>query len=128
MSRPSPQKAKTTKRLALMLTAAMDSALLGRRPTMMVSTMCMLIQPSSARTSGRARRRVGRSSERNSERRDMGRVEEVYGGRGMGSKLRRKKEPGNLTQRAQRVGRQDATVEKRLSQRSVIGGLLPRSL
>ena len=45
-----------------MLTAPMASALLGRRPTIMVSTMAMLIQPISARMRGRARRRVGRSS------------------------------------------------------------------
>jgi len=47
-----------------MLTAAMDCALLGRRPTNMVSSMAMLIQPISARTSGMARWSVGRSSER----------------------------------------------------------------
>src|SRR5882724_10760584 len=46
------------------LTAPMATALLGRRPTIMVSTMAMLIQPSSARTSGMARRRVGRTSAR----------------------------------------------------------------
>jgi len=64
MRTPSPKKAKTRKRLELMLTAAMDWALLGSRPTIMVSTMAMLIQPISARTRGRARWRVGRSSER----------------------------------------------------------------
>jgi hypothetical protein len=47
-----------------MLTAAIDWALLGRRPTIMVSTIAIEIQPISARTSGRARYRVGRSSER----------------------------------------------------------------
>jgi len=64
MRRPSPKKTKTRKRLELMLTAAMDWALLGRRPTNMVSSIAMLIQPISARTSGMARWRVGRSSER----------------------------------------------------------------
>jgi len=38
----------------------MDSALFGRRPTIMVSTMTMLIQPSSARTSGRGEAKRGR--------------------------------------------------------------------
>src|SRR5271165_280239 len=37
----------------------------------MVSTMTMLIQPSSARTRGSARWRVGRSSERNVEKESM---------------------------------------------------------
>ena len=49
-------------------------------------------------------------------------------GEGDGEQIEAEERTGNLTQRAQRVGRQDATVEKRLSQRSVIGGLLPRSL
>src|SRR4029077_6865732 len=42
----------------------MARALLGKRPTMMVSTTPMLIQPISAKTSGRARRNVGRNSPR----------------------------------------------------------------
>ena len=46
------------------LTAPMAVALLGRWPTIMVSTMAMLIQPSSARTSGMASRSVGRISVR----------------------------------------------------------------
>src|SRR5208282_3625861 len=81
--RPSPKKAKTMKRLELMLTAPMDSALLGRRPTIMVSTMTMLIQPISARTRGRARRRVGESSRRKVERESMGN-RRVYDGLGIG--------------------------------------------
>ena len=72
MSRPSPKKTKTKKRLELMLTAAMDWAELGRRPTIMVSTMAMLIQPISARTRGSARRRVGRSSERKVDQESIG--------------------------------------------------------
>src|SRR6267154_3888795 len=46
------------------LTAEMATALSGSRPTNMVSTMAMLIQPSSARTRGTASRKVGRNSER----------------------------------------------------------------
>src|SRR6266508_1640908 len=42
----------------------MAIALLGKRPTMMVSTMPMLIQPSSAKTRGRARRNIGANSRR----------------------------------------------------------------
>ena len=44
--------------------------------TMMVSTMPMLIQPSSASTTGSARRSIGASSERNEEDID-GRAAEV---------------------------------------------------
>jgi len=55
MSRPSPKKTKTKKRLDEMLTAAMAWALFGRRPTIMVSTMAMLIQPISARIRGSAK-------------------------------------------------------------------------
>src|SRR5215469_7713735 len=40
----------------------MATALLGKRPTMMVSTTPMLIQPTSAIINGRARRSVGRNS------------------------------------------------------------------
>ena len=75
---PSPKNARTWKMLELMLTAAMEAALLGRRPTIMVSTMAMLIQPISARTRGRARRRVGRSSERKVDQVSMS-VLGVYG-------------------------------------------------
>src|SRR6266700_2050381 len=46
------------------LTAPMATALLGSRPTIMVSTMAMLIQPSSASTSGIASRSVGPTSAR----------------------------------------------------------------
>src|SRR6266481_10046497 len=42
----------------------MAVALLGKRPTIIVSTMAILIHPSSARTSGMASRRVGRNSAR----------------------------------------------------------------
>src|SRR6266478_2312584 len=79
MRRPSPKKANTRKRLELMLTAAMDWALFGRRPTNIVSSMAMLIQPISARTSGMARWRVGRSSERRVDQENMGN-RSVYGG------------------------------------------------
>src|ERR1700730_16352738 len=61
MRTPSPKNARTWKRLELMLTALMATALSGRRPTIMVSTMAMDIQPSSDRTKGKARWRVGRS-------------------------------------------------------------------
>src|SRR5258708_6880610 len=79
MRRPSSKKANTRKRLELMLTAAMDWALFGRRPTNIVSSMAMLIQPISARTSGMARWRVGRSSERRVDQENMGN-RSVYGG------------------------------------------------
>ena len=62
-----------------MLTAAMDWALFGRRPTNIVSSMAMLIQPISARTRGMARWRVGRSSERRVDQENMGN-RSVYGG------------------------------------------------
>src|SRR5712692_1375822 len=48
------------------LTAPIASALAGRRPTSMVSTIPMLIQPSSAATSGPASFSMGRNSRRNS--------------------------------------------------------------
>src|SRR6266852_3078282 len=80
MRTPSRKRAKTRNRLELMLTAAMDCALLERRPTIMVSTIAMLIHPISARTSGRARCRVGRSSERSVGQKGMGN-RKVYGGR-----------------------------------------------
>ena len=70
-----------------MLTAPMASALEGRRPTIIVSTMIMLIQPISARMSGRARRRVGRSSWRKMGKKDIGIEEhsryEVWDGGGV---------------------------------------------
>src|SRR5690242_21107442 len=72
LRRPPPKKARTLKRLVLMLTAPMASALLGGWPTMTVSTMPMVIQPISARTGGRARRSVGRNSARRFWRRDIG--------------------------------------------------------
>src|SRR6266851_2355413 len=62
--RPPPKNATTLKLLELMLTAPMAPALSGKCPTMTVSTMPMVIQPISARTSGKARRRVGRISAR----------------------------------------------------------------
>src|ERR1700730_15615373 len=46
----------------------MATALLGRRPTMIVSTMPMLIHPTSANINGRARCRVRRKSRRHSAR------------------------------------------------------------
>src|SRR5580700_68524 len=46
----------------------MATALLGRRPTMIVSTMPMLIHPTSANINGRARCRVTRKSRRHSSR------------------------------------------------------------
>src|SRR6266478_5349668 len=64
MSRPPPKRARTIKMLEARRTAPMAVALLGSRPTIMVSTMAMLIQPSSARTRGTASRKVGRNSER----------------------------------------------------------------
>src|SRR5712691_1046688 len=64
MSRPPPKRARTIKMLEPRLTAPMAVALLGSRPTIMVSTMAMLIQPSSARTRGTASRKVGRNSAR----------------------------------------------------------------
>src|SRR6516162_1311619 len=78
---PSAKNTNTMKILELMLTAPMASALYGRRPTIMVSTITMLIQPSSASTSGNARRSVGRSSERNVENKSM-RNRKVYDGQG----------------------------------------------
>jgi len=53
----------------------------------MVSTMTMLIQPISARTRGRARRRVGGSSRRRVGRESMGN-RRVYDGRGLGTMKR----------------------------------------
>jgi hypothetical protein len=75
--------------LELMLTAPMASALYGSRPTIMVSTITMLIQPSSASTSGNARRSVGRSSERNVENESM-RNRKVYDGQGEKEKSERR--------------------------------------
>src|ERR1700680_3484120 len=46
----------------------MATALLGRRPTIIVSTMPMLIHPTSANINGRARCRVRRKSRRHSAR------------------------------------------------------------
>src|SRR6266852_6232076 len=69
--RPPPKNATTLKLLELMLTAPMAPALSGKCPTMTVSTMPMVIQPISARTSGSARRRVGRISARSVCRRSM---------------------------------------------------------
>ena len=49
----------------------MAVALLGKWPTITVSTMAMVIQPSSASTSGRARRSVAGSCLRRDFRRSM---------------------------------------------------------
>src|SRR6267154_8837 len=72
---PRPKRAMVVKTFEPRATAPMATALLGRRPTIMVSTMDMLIQPSSARTRGTASLMVGRSSSRRWERRDMGSAE-----------------------------------------------------
>src|SRR6266436_8648698 len=72
---PSPKRAMVVKTFEPRATAPMATALLGRRPTIMVSTIDMLIQPSSARTRGTASLMVGRSSSRRWERRDMGGAE-----------------------------------------------------
>src|SRR5258708_5478355 len=64
MSKPPPKRASTIKMLEPRLTAPMAVALLGRRPTIIVSTMAMLIHPSSASTRGMARLSVGRNSAR----------------------------------------------------------------
>src|SRR5271165_509044 len=77
--RPSAKKAKTMKMLELMLTAPMEAALLGKRPTIMVSTITMLIQPISASTKGSARRRVGGSSSRNVDQVSIERRKSVLG-------------------------------------------------
>src|SRR5712692_2907223 len=69
--RPPPKNATTLKLLELMLTAPMAPALSGKCPTITVSTMPIVIQPISARTSGSARRRVGRISARSVCRRSM---------------------------------------------------------
>src|SRR5258706_7585871 len=73
-SKPRPKRAMVVKTFEPRATAPMATALLGRRPTIMVSTMDILIQPSSARTRGTASLMVGRSSSRRWERRDMGGV------------------------------------------------------
>ena len=44
------------------LTAPIASALFACRPTIIVSTMAMVIQPNSASTSGSASRSIGRTS------------------------------------------------------------------
>src|SRR5258708_19777347 len=72
---PSTKRAMVVKTFEPRATAAMATAVVGRRPTIMVATMDMLIQPSSARTRGTASLMVGRSSSRRWERRDMGGVE-----------------------------------------------------
>jgi len=58
------EESQHDKMLEPRLTAPMAVALLGRRPTIIVSTMAMLIQPSSASTRGMARLSVGRNSAR----------------------------------------------------------------
>ncbi len=67
INKPPPNNASTEKSVEPRLTAPMAVALFGKWPTMTVSTMAMLIQPSSASTSGSARRNVGRSSLRSVE-------------------------------------------------------------
>src|SRR6267154_1105116 len=69
---PRPKRAIVVKTFEPRATAPMATALLGRRPTIMVSTMDMLIQPSSARTRGTASLMGGRSSSRRWKRRAMG--------------------------------------------------------
>src|SRR5262249_58438993 len=71
------------KMLELRLTAPMETALLGRWPTIMVSTMAMLIQPNSARTRGSASLSVGRNSARSARSpiMSMSELESVSGAR-----------------------------------------------
>src|SRR6267378_6517924 len=122
MRRPSPKKANTRKRLELMLTAAMDWALFGRRPTNIVSSMAMLIQPISARTSGMARWRVGRSSVRRVDQENMGN-RSVYGGGSKEVKKERAKSkaPSNLV-----VGLHRAAVPARESYSAMADGEVTR--
>jgi hypothetical protein len=70
----------------------------------MVSTITMLIQPSSASTSGNARRSVGRSSERNVENESM-RKRKVYDGQG--KRRNRKKGRGKKKKQIPRFARDD---------------------
>ncbi len=69
IKRPPPEESEHHKQVLLpRLTAPIAVALSGRWPTITVSTMAMLIQPSSASTRGSARRSVGRISLRKVER------------------------------------------------------------
>src|SRR6266849_7185333 len=58
------EKSQDDKNVGAQTDRAMAVALSGSRPTIIVSTIAMLIQPSSASTSGMASRSVGRNSSR----------------------------------------------------------------